>query len=325
MAIKKFFLTFTVVMLVFLMGAGIALIQVINNAEAKAIAKAQEAAELGIDIPYTAIDSPGNIFEPYITKPMNVLVLVKDEVGANTDAILLVNFNTYDNEISMMWIPRDLMLTRDINKDGDFDNDIINMVYAHSGLDIDKTIKVFEDEIGCNIKYGAVMTLKVFRELIDELGRVTFEVPYRMLYNDPYQDLHINFQPGVYQFNGEDAEKLLRFRKNDPGVESDYVNGSDLQRIQMQQDFMKAVIEQKSNLFFIAKLRDIINLIFDNLNTNASINEIIDFLPEVLKADLSAINMLSLPVTDTTDHIHLLAIEEELEEMLIEYFKAPAN
>ncbi|MBN1624659.1 MAG: LCP family protein [Clostridia bacterium] len=325
MAIKKFFLTFTVVMLVFLMGAGIALIQVINNAEAKAIAKAQEAAEGGFDLPDTAIDGPGNIFETYVTKPMNVLVLVKDEVGANTDAILLVNFNTYDNKISMMWIPRDLMLTRDINKDGDFDNDIINMVYANSGLDIDKTIKVFEDEIGCNIKYGAVMTLKVFRELIDELGRVTFEVPYRMLYNDPYQDLHINFQPGVYQFNGEDAEKLLRFRKNDPGVESDYVNGSDLQRIKMQQDFMKAVIEQKSNLFFIAKLRDIINLIFDNLNTNASINDIIDFLPEVLKADLSAISMLSLPVTDTTDHIHLLAVEDELDEMITEYFKAPAN
>lgn len=325
MAIKKFFQTFTVVILVFLIGAGIALVQVINNAEVKAIEKAKEAAEQGIDIPSFSNDGPGNIIDKYITKPMNALILVKDEVGANTDAILLVNFDTYDEEISMMWIPRDLMLKRDINKDGDYDNDIINMVYAHSGLDMEKTIDVFEDEIGCNIKYGAVMTLKVFRELIDELGRVTFDVPYRMLYNDPYQDLHINFQPGVHQFDGEDAEKLLRFRKNDPGVESDYVNGSDLQRIKMQQDFMKAVIEQKSNLFFVAKLRDIINLVFDNLNTNASINELIDFIPEVLKADLSAINMMSLPVTDTADHIHLLAIEDELDEMLKTYFVAPAN
>ena len=325
MAIKKFFLTFTIVMLVFLMGAGIALVQVINNAETKAIAAAQAAAEQGIDIPDSSNDGPGNIFEAYVTKPINALILVKDEVGANTDAILLVNFDTYDKKINIMWIPRDLMLDRDINKDGDYDNDIINMVYAHSNMDIEKTIGVFEDEIGCNIKYGAVMTLKVFRELIDELGRVTFEVPYRMLYNDPYQDLHINFQPGVYQFKGEDAEKLLRFRKNDPGVESDYVNGSELQRIKMQQDFLKAVIEQKSNMFFIAKLRDIINLIFDNLNTNATINEIIDFLPEVIKADLSSINMLSLPVTDTTDHIHLLALEDELKEMIIEYFNTPVN
>lgn len=325
MAIKKFFLTFTVVMLVFLMGAGIALIQVINNTEAKAMAEAQGAAELGIDIPDKSSNNTGNIFETYVTKPINALILVKDEVGANTDAIMLINFNTYDNEINIMSIPRDLMLKRDINKDGDYDNDIINMVYAHSDLDMEKTLSVIEDEIGCNIKYGAVMTLKVFREVIDELGRVTFTVPYRMLYNDPYQDLHINFQPGEYQFNGEDAEKLLRFRKNDIGVDSEYVNGSDIQRIHMQQDFFKALIEQKSNLFFIAKLREVINLIFDNLNTNATINEIIDFIPEVLKADLNDINWLNMPVTDTTDHIHLLAIEDELDDIIKEYFSTASN
>jgi len=325
MAIKKFFMTFTVVILVFLMGAGIALIQVINNAEAKAIEEAKEAVEQGIDIPETPDDRPGNIFETYVTKPINVLVLVKDKVGANTDAILLINFNTFDNEISVMSIPRDLMLKRDINKDGDYDNDLINMVYAHSDLDIEKTIEVFEDEIGVNIKYGALMPLKVFREVMDELGRVTFEVPYRMLYNDPYQDLHINFQPGVYEFNGEDAEKLLRFRKNDAGVDSEYVNGSDMQRIQMQQNFMKAVIEQKANLLYVAKLREIINLVFDNLNTNATINDIIDFIPEILKADLTGINWLSLPVTDTADHIHLLPIEDEIDEMIREYFNAAAS
>ena len=40
-----------------------------------------------------------------------------------------------------------------------------------------------------------------------------FDVPQRMYYSDPTQDLYIDLQPGLQTLNGEQAMGLVRFRK----------------------------------------------------------------------------------------------------------------
>lgn len=323
MAAKKFIATFTTIVLVCLAGAGIALIEVIDRAEAKAAKEVADAVKQGIELP-TNNKTEGDVIDQYVLKPFNTLVMVRDRVGANTDAIMLVNINPYDSKISVMSIPRDTIVSTDVNKNGK-DDDIINMVYAAKGLDIEKTKEYIGSELGCNIKYGVVMQLKVFKEVIDALGLVTFEVPYHMEYDDPYQNLHIYFEKGVHQFNGEDAEKLLRHRKNNEGVSSSGVNGSDIQRIKMQQDFIKAVIEQKTSLFHMRKLREIINITFDNLDTNAQINDFFRVLPEVLKIDLSTINWFTLPVRDDENFIHLIPEKNEINDIIKSNFVGYTN
>ncbi len=314
MAAKKFIATFTVIVLLCLAGAGIALIEVIEGAEARAAEEAREAAEQGTELPSDEY-SEGDVINQYVIKPFNTLVMVRDKVGANTDAIMLININPYDSKISVMSIPRDTIVSTDVNRNGE-DDDIINMVYAAKGLDVEQTTAYIGSELGCSIKYGVVMQLKVFSEVIDALGPVTFDVPYHMEYDDPYQNLHIYFEKGLHQFDGEDAEKLLRHRKNNEGVKSEAVNGSDIRRIKMQQDFLKAVIEQKTSLFHMRKLREIINIVFDNLNTDAQINDFFRVIPEVLKIDLNAIEWFTLPVRDDEDFIHLIPEEEEIKEII---------
>lgn len=323
MAAKKFIATFTAIVLVCLAGAGIALIEVIESAEAKAAEEAREAQDQGLDLP-SENDDGNDVIDQYVMKPFNTLVMVRDRVGANTDAIMLININPYDEKISVMSIPRDTIISTDINGNGEED-DIINMVYAAKGMDVEKTIEYIGNELNCNIKYGVVMQLNVFSEVIDSLGPVTFDVPYHMEYDDPYQNLHIYFEKGVQQFNGEDAEKLLRHRKNNEGVESTAVNGSDIRRIKMQQDFMKAVIEQKTSLFHMRKLREIINIVFDNLNTNAKIEDFFRVLPEILKIDLGAIEWHTLPVKDDSDFIHLIPQQDEIQEIIRSDFVGYSN
>src|SRR5690554_505574 len=115
MAAKKFIATFTAIVLVCLAGAGIALIEVIDRAEAKAAKDVADAVEQGIELP-TNNKTEGDVIDQYVLKPFNTLVMVRDRVGANTDAIMLVNINPYDSKISVMSIPRDTIVSTDVNK-----------------------------------------------------------------------------------------------------------------------------------------------------------------------------------------------------------------
>lgn len=316
MAIKKFFMTFTIIVFVFLIGAGIALIQVLNTAEAKALENTIAAIEKGIDPIDNKPEENDDTFVSYFgTDPFNALLMVRDKVGANTDAIMLLNLDTINNKISIMSIPRDTITSTDLNNDG-LDNDIMNMVYANHELDIEQTMEYIGNELGCNIKYGAVMNLNAFREIINQLGGVDFTVPALMDYDDPYQDLHIYFEPGEKHFNGEDAEKLLRFRKNNEDVHENYWNGSDINRINMQQEFIQELINQKGKLFYATKINSIIGLIFDNLDTNVKPEEIVKYLPDFLKADLNNIEFFTLPTHDDVDFIHLIPDSDLIKERI---------
>ncbi len=316
MAIKKFFMTFTIIVFVFLIGAGIALIQVLNTAEAKALEDTHKAILAGTDLPADNSEVNDDVFEKYIdVTPFNTLLMVKDKVGANTDAIMLVNMNPITNKISVMSIPRDTITSTDLNEN-EIDDDIMNMVYANHDLDIEKTIEYVGKELGCNIKYGVVMNLNAFREIIDQLGGINFTVPALMNYDDPYQDLHIYFEPGERHFNGEEAEELLRFRKNNEDVTDNYWNGSDLNRITMQQNFIQELIKQKANLIYIGKINSVVQLIFDNLNTNLDPAKIPDYIPDVLKADLNNIEFFTLPTHDDDDFIHLIPDHDLIKERI---------
>ena len=321
MAIKKFFTTFTIIVFIFLIGAGIALIQVLNTAEAKAMEETIANIEQGGDLIDNNPEENDDTFVSYFgTDPFNALLLVRDKVGANTDAIMLLNLDTINNKISIMSIPRDTITSTDLNNN-EKDDDIMNMVYANHDLDIERTMEYIGNELSCNIKYGAVMNLNAFREIIDQLGGVDFTVPALMDYDDPYQDLHIYFEPGEKHFNGEDAEKLLRFRKNNDDVLENYWNGSDINRINMQQQFIQDLVNQKGKLFYATKINNILGLIFDNLDTNIKTEEIIKYLPDVIKADLNNIEFFTLPTHDDEDFIHLIPDQDAIKEIIDSNFK----
>ena len=166
-----------------------------------------------------------------------VLILGRDTGGGgNTDTMLLASYDVTNQKAMVMSIPRDTMVnvSWDVKK--------INSVYNTYGggeKGIQAVYKEISQLVGFEPDYQVVVEWEAVGKLVDAIGGVYFDVPYDMHYNDPYQDLVINQAKGYRLLNGDDAMQVIRWRKN---------NGSsgvgDAGRMEIQQDFLKAVIKQ---------------------------------------------------------------------------------
>jgi len=183
----------------------------------------------------------------------NFVILGLDKGGERADSIVTGCLDLGEKRISLLSVPRDTLIT--VPKDRlavmkrrspsapDSGRMKINAVYAYGGEEygVDFTVKQIQDLLGVRIKYYAVVDLEAFRYIVDSIGGVEYDVPFRMKYRDPVQDLYIDLQPGMQLLNGAQAEGLARYRKSDDGSHADY---TDINRTQTQQAFIKAVISK---------------------------------------------------------------------------------
>ena len=123
---------------------------------------------------------------------------------------------------------------------------------------------------GLPVHYYVVVNPDGFRRIIDTLDGVWIDVPIRMYYSDPDQGLYIDLKPGYQLLDGKKAEQFCRFR-------SGYAN-ADLGRIEAQQNFVKALFEQKLKPEYLMKSGEIYQHIEDCVDTNFSVSDIPIFL-----------------------------------------------
>ncbi len=196
---------------------------------------------------------------------INILVVGKDHVGANTDVILVASLNPKAHKISILSIPRD---TR-VNYRGERK---INSVYSYAQYLGQKKeealISVASQVSGLPIHYYAIVNLRAFRDVVDALGGVEFNIERPYHYDDPLQDLHIHIDPGLQILDGEKAEGLIRFR-------ADYIEG-DIKRVEVQQAFLTAMVKQKLQLKYISKIPDIYEKVTDNVIGNLTVSDLME-------------------------------------------------
>jgi len=174
-------------------------------------------------------------------------------VSTRSDTIMLGCFNTKSGTLDLVSIPRDIMVQMspdDVQYLKDHGRNppssgqmLLNGVYAYAGNQYGPIFatKMVSNIFGVNIDYYVTVTTDVFNTIVDAMGGVEFDVPYRMYYNDKYQDLYIDLQPGMQLLNGKEAEGLVRFRDYDNTLKGIY---TDYQRGLTQQEFIKAMITQ---------------------------------------------------------------------------------
>ena len=139
------------------------------------------------------------------------------------------------------------------------------------------------------------MNFKGFKEIIDALGGVDFNVPYNMNYDDPVQNLHIHLEAGPQHLDGQAAHDFVRFRHNNNGsAPGEYVMG-DEGRIYWQQKFMKELIRQKATPQLFTKITDVFEVIADNVRTNYTLQDLIKHIDILQKIDVSQIGSHKLP------------------------------
>lgn len=277
---RKFYLVLTIILSTILFSTGIGMLYYVNSQ-----LLSSKAASVTTNRP---IDQ---LFEPFMQskEPFNVLLLGGDKVNKNSDTMMLANFDPATYKVNIMSIPRDTRVTIDNNERK------INYAYPHGGIEL--TVKTVSELLDVNIKYYAFVDTAAFRDIIDLLGGVNYYVPADMNYDDPTQNLHIHLKKGQQRLNGMQSEQFVRFRHPNKWTKEikQYYDGGDLKRIEAQQSFLKELMNQKLNLQYLPKLNSIINVVFENIETNLTLSETIKMTSYISKFKVENLNFIPMP------------------------------
>lgn len=222
-----------------------------------------------------SMSMPSSI-DPASNEPVNILLIgtdignvnqVDNQADKRTDTIMVLNYNPQNKNLHIVSIPRDTL----INVNGK--NVKINSAYEIGGYS--KIESEVENLLDININYMVKIDYSAFDEIIDAIGGIDMEIDRNMIYDDPVQNLHINFKAGeTVHLDGKKAEEFFRWRKNNDG--SGFANG-DLDRIENQHKFISKVIEKCTSPLMIFRVPKIMSAVGDNVETNMSAFDVLSY------------------------------------------------
>lgn len=243
-----------------------------------------------------------------------------DQEGVSlTDTIMVASYNPNSQRAVLLSIPRDSFTGTNVKRAKASDK--INAIYNLT-KDPMETVNAVNELTGLDLKYYAIVQTEALIELVDALGPIEYDVPIDMDYDDVTQDLHIHFEKGVQEIDGQKAEELLRFRKNNDGTSFPTEYGdNDIGRMRNQREFLTAVVEQTVKLENITKLGTVLDIASRNLITNVDFNALKDYLPYAV--EFSTENLLteslpgSVPSLSQTNNVSIFVVDEEATEQMI--------
>ena len=276
------------------------------------------------------VDKVVNKVAPKAPERTLSLIACTDEGEGRTDGIMLVDYNSVNNQISVVSIPRDtkvnippdmweVMVQNEPSiayDDPSFKK--INSIPNYGkeqGIEFLKTY--LEDLLDVEIDYYAHFNFEGFRYIVDSVGGIEFDVPQSMYYSDPTQDLYINLKPGVQLLDGDKAEQLLRFRSYPQG---------DLKRVEVQQAFMKKFFEKVVSLdSIISNPKAYFTTLTQYIDTNFTVTDALKYVGEIKELNVSNTQTYTLPcTTETISGVSFVIVDEqEVKDFAYEIFKKP--
>ncbi|NLU67137.1 LCP family protein [Streptomyces sp. HNM0574] len=274
-------------------------------------------AALGTDRP---VDTPNG--------SMDILVLGSDSRsgsnakygqdggGARSDTAMVVHVNKDHDKASVVSIPRDTIIDRPscVKDDGSgaqvpAQQAMFNSAYEVGGPAC--AVKTVETMSGVRMDHYVEVDFSGFKKLIDTLGGV--EITTAKAIQD--KDSHLNIGAGTHRLNGEQSLGLVRTRH---GVG----DGSDLGRIQLQQAFVKALVEQVNSVGMFSnpkKLYDLADTATKTVTTDSDLDSAADLagLAQMLKGiKPDDIQMTTLPVQyDPADPNRVVPLEMKTKQV----------
>lgn len=230
------------------------------------------------------------------------LMIGFDQSDKLTDVMMVGHIDTEENTVKVISVPRDFLIDfrkepflsiKKKNPSNKIGYCKLNEIYINmgSGKDGLETLKqVIEEITGISIDYMATINVNGFKDLVDIVGGVEFDVPERMYKVDIYQDppLRIDLQPGLQLLNGEQAQGLVRFRGYRLG---------DIQRIKVQQEFVTALFRKIAS-GTPEQMTQVMKEMFEMVKTDFGLVQVLDYLNYFLDKDiqnlLSTTNMVTL-------------------------------
>ncbi|MFW6694021.1 LCP family protein [Streptomyces sp. MAR4 CNX-425] len=235
----------------------------------------------------------------------------RDGGGARSDTAMIVHVYEDRKRASVVSIPRDTLVDRpECERDGGgtapaAERAMFNESYSVGGPAC--TVKTVEKMTGVRMDHFVEVDFSGFKRLIDQLGGV--EVTTRQDIDDP--DSHLDLKAGTHTLDGEQALGLVRTRK---GVG----DGSDLGRIELQQVFVRALVQRIGEIDLLtspAKLIGLADTATESITTDedlASVNELRRLAESLGGIGPDDLQMVTLPVTyDAQDRNRVVPLEKE--------------
>lgn len=255
-----------------------------------------------------------------------VLGISTDEGNTLTDTIMLCAYYPKTQQASILSIPRDTFVGKSESTAGG--NDKINAAYQAGGggdAGAQKALAAVEKLTGLQIDNYLTVQNDGLIKIVDAIDGVDFNVPINMNYDDPTQDLHIHLNKGMQRIDGAKAEQLLRFRHNNDGTSYPVEYGdNDIGRMRTQREFVTETLKQTLQFKNVTKINQLIEIAFDNIETNMDMNYVMKYSPAALEFDVSAIQTAYLPGTPAQFGPQMLwfyrANKTEIKETIQEMF-----
>ena len=258
-------------------------------------------------------------------KEYRVLILgVSKDISVElTDTIMVASYNPKTQSAVLLSIPRDTFVGDSKLNASSYDK--VNAIYQNKGAE--GTLKEVNELTGLNIDKYIVIDNNALVELVDEIGGVEFNVPINMNYDSKSQNLHIHLKAGLQTLNGDKAEQLVRFRKNNDytGYSAEY-GSDDYGRMRTQREFIKALAEQTLQAKNITKIGNLVDIVKKNVKTNITDwDEVKNYIPYALDFNMDNLKTDSIPGESTripanTGLWFFLADEVKTEKLINELF-----
>jgi polyisoprenyl-teichoic acid--peptidoglycan teichoic acid transferase len=235
---------------------------------------------------------------------LNIALLGTDGDGFRTDVNIVASLNLTTKEVHLISVPRDtrVVMTDDMiaylekngrtvpQANGVYGQCKLTEVHAYAGEGNRSTFSVamLEEILGIDIDYYVKVDLDAFKDIVDAVGGVEFDVQERLYYSDPAQGLYIDLYPGPQLLDGEKAEMLVRFREG-------YAQ-KDLKRIEVQQEFLKAFISQVcSSDKIMSNLDSYIKIFMEKVESDMPVATALKYAGYIKEIDPASITTDTIP------------------------------
>ena len=241
--------------------------------------------------------------DPYKRKEgfYTFLIAGMDAASNNTDVLMLASLDTKNGEIHVVQIPRDTYVNKTVGGytsltrvnaifSAEYNYQVRNGISSKTAktLAMQDLCKRLSEALCINIDEYVYVNTSGFRNIIDAVGGIDYEVPQDMFYEDPYQELYIDLKAGYQHLNGTQCEHLIRYR-------SGYATG-DIGRVELRGDFMVEVFKQVKNKIaldsMLALIRD--KDLMQKVGTSMSLMDILAYVKMVYKLDDEAISVRTI-------------------------------
>ena len=208
-----------------------------------------------------------------------ILIFGSDVASGLTDTMMVATYDVTNQRATVMSLPRDTLINSSARPG--IDAKKLNAVYNVYGQGADgvQALKTEVSElVGFVPDFYVRIDWELVGEMVDAIGGVWFDNPYHMEYYDPDQDLNIYQPQGWRKLSGDDAMQVVRWRKNNPGVSTGgNSTGSDIDRLNVQHQFLKAVLKQTLQIQNLLRIGQLIVLFNSRVESDLDVTGMLWF------------------------------------------------